>query len=193
MKNPLTKSPYAAAGAGALVGAGIAGLRGWSRYKAGDMTGAQYAASIVVQAVVFGGVTALSSMGGQAGGGIGLAAMSLLGLGGMGGRGGVASGLLAGAAGGQGGVVEQVAGAVRPVQGAGRGSGKGGGRAGGQGQGVEAVQQLAEVVQSALDNKKARGVAAKPQPAQSVQASGGEASSDAARLSQGEASTSGGK
>lgn len=181
MKKLLPKSPYAAAGAGALLGAGIAGFLGWSRYRSGEITGAQYATSIVVRAVVFGGVTAVSSLSGQGGGGIGLAALSLLGLGG--GRGRMSAGLLAGT-----GISQDVGVAVQSVpegqgggsgRGSGRGSGKGAGqgRGGGQGTGSGSgrrggqdsggvVGQITEAVQSALETRGAKSRAKAPAIAQ---------------------------
>lgn len=89
MKNMLPKHPLAAAGIGALVGAGIVGYKMWSRYRAGEVTGGQMAVAAVTQGALFGGVAAASTLaGGQGGGGASLAALSLLGLGsGQGGRG----------------------------------------------------------------------------------------------------------
>lgn len=91
MKKYLPKSPLAAAGVGALIGAGIAGYTMWDRYKEGEVTRKEAVACVVKQSLLFGGVVATSTLaGGQRGGGIGLAAMSVVGLGGGmgGGRGG---------------------------------------------------------------------------------------------------------
>lgn len=89
MKKLLPKNPLAAAGLGALVGAGIAGYKMWSQYKSGDVTRQQAVAGVVKQSIIFGGVAAASTVvGGQGGGGAGLAVMSMVGLGSGGGRGG---------------------------------------------------------------------------------------------------------
>ncbi|QJB56963.1 hypothetical protein [Pseudodesulfovibrio sp. zrk46] len=89
MKKLLPKNPLAAAGVGALVGAGIAGYQMWTQYKQGDVSKQEAIAGVVKQGLLFGGVAAASTFaGGQGGGGVGLAAMSIVGLSGQGGGGG---------------------------------------------------------------------------------------------------------
>lgn len=85
MKKILPKNPLAAAGVGALVGAGIAGYKMWRSYKEGDVSKEDAVAHVVKQSLVFGGVAAVSTVaGGGGGGGASIAAMSLLGIGGRG-------------------------------------------------------------------------------------------------------------
>lgn len=96
MKNLLPKNPWAAAGIGALVGAGISGYKMWTRYKEGEVSQQEAVANIVKQSLLFGGVAAASTLaGGGGGGGAGIAAMSIIGLGGGGrGQGDLFSGLV---------------------------------------------------------------------------------------------------
>lgn len=112
MKKFLPKNPLAAAGVGVLVGAGITGFKMWNQYRNGAVSKKDAVAAVIRQGVVFGGVAAASTfVGGQGGGGVGLATMSALGLGGSAGAGGMMRGQGAGMMRGHGG------GPGRPQQG----------------------------------------------------------------------------
>jgi len=142
MKKMLPKNPLVAAGVGALVGAGIAGFKMWNSYKNGEVSQKEAVAGVVKQSLMFGGVAAASTFaGGQGGGGVGLATMSVIGLGSGGGGGNMLPGMLSQVLGSGGG------------KGGGRG-GRGGGGNRGDGQSSNLLDSFSESVADILLSSK---------------------------------------
>lgn len=143
MKKLLPKNPLAAAGVGVLVGAGIAGYKMWNQYKQGEVTQKEAIAGVVKQGILFGGVAAVSTFaGGQGGGGVGIAAMSVLGLGG-GRGGGQGSAMLPG-------MVTEALGGGGAGRGDGKGQGGGMGASGRQGQGGGQASGLIDSISDSI-------------------------------------------
>ncbi|SOB60118.1 conserved protein of unknown function [Pseudodesulfovibrio profundus] len=146
MKKMLPKNPLVAAGVGALVGAGIAGFKMWNSYKNGEVSQKEAVAGVVKQSLMFGGVAAASTFaGGQGGGGVGLATMSVIGLGAGGGGGNMLPGMLSQVLGGGGGSGGMGGGG----KGGGRG-GRGGGGNRGDGQSSNLLDSFSESVADML-------------------------------------------